>query len=162
MRKHFLLFLSDYILWVRGSTEINVTCPVLYPRVKNMRASPETTYPDHPSASAASHMIESPAKLTDVLNSSRLPREPAFISPLCLLVCFLLISFLSAYVSMHFSLLFLVVVAVCEKIEFIWGSSQVSCGVRPGPDRVFVCVRDRERRYKNLPELIAELRQPRR
>lgn len=34
-------------------------------------------------------MIEGPAKVTDVLNSSRLPSEHPFISPLCLLlVCF--------------------------------------------------------------------------
>lgn len=120
-----------------------------------MWASLETTY----TACTTSHMIESPAKVTDVLNSSRLPSKPPFISPLCLLVCFF-IDFLPICIRQH---AFFVVVFGCfgclwEKIEFIWALSQVSCDVCLGSDCAFVCVWDRERRYKN-PELITELRQ---
>lgn len=119
---------------------------------------PTRPHSDHCSGFTTSHVIESLAKGTDVLNSSRLPSEPPLISPLeLLLICFF-IDFLPICVRQH---AYFAVVSSClwEKIEFMWASSQVSCDVCLGPDScVSLCARDRERRYKN-PELITELRQ---
>lgn len=104
-------------------------------------------------------MIESPAKVTDVLNSSRLPFQPPFISPLCLLLCFF-IDFLPICIRQH--AFFVVVFGCCgwlwEKIEFIWALSQVSCDVCLRSDCV-LCVCEKESGGIKIPELITEFRQ---
>lgn len=64
---------------VRLYTGIKITYPVWYPRVSELRDNLHGPLYDHLSASTTSHMIESPAKVTDVLNSSRLPSKPPFI-----------------------------------------------------------------------------------
>lgn len=85
---------------------------------------------DHLSDSTTSHMIESPAKVTDVLNSSRLPQtsfHPAALPPCLFFYWFPSHLHTSACI---FLLLFLVGFGCLRvKIEFIWALSQVSCNV---------------------------------
>lgn len=117
------------------------------------------SHSDHRSGFMTSHVIESLARGTDVLNSSRLPSLAAS-SHLAAQAppCLFFIDFLPICVRQH---AYFAVVSSClwEKIGFIWASSQVSCDVCLGPDScVWVCVRAIERRYKK-PKLITELRQ---
>lgn len=111
---------------------------------------------DHPLVSTTSHMIESSAKVTDVLNSSRQPSKPAFISPLCLHVCFF-IDFLPICIHQHaffavvFGCFWLAVGENRIHMGFVSGQRQCLSGIR-----LYACVC--VRRYKN-PELIIELGQ---
>lgn len=93
-------------------------------------------------ASTASHMIESPAKVTDVLNSSRWP--PSLLSSrrsASSLFVFLLISFLSAYVSTHFFVVVVfLVVFVCGRKLSSYGPCLRSAAVSAWDQTVYVCV----------------------
>lgn len=110
------------------------------------RAWSQPTQPhcDHLSASTTSHMIESPAKVTDVLNSSRLPQTS--FHPTALPPCLFFYWFPShLHTSACIFLLLFLVGFGCqrEKIEFIWALSQVSCNICLESDCVLVFARER-------------------
>lgn len=146
--KHQQLSQFVVVVCLKNNREIKITFPVSFPWVKNMWASLETTYTAALWPSLSLHNIThdwEPCQGNRCAKFQPPALQASFhLTALPPFLFFLLISFLSAYVSMHFFVVVFCCLAVCGRKLSSYGPFLRSAAMSAWDPTVRLCVREAE------------------